>query len=279
MNFLVTGTAGYVGKHIVSSLLQQGHQVTAVYRNPPKIKIKTKNILYDVLASSGDAFERLGRPDVCIHAAWENGFDHGNESHIKNVEGHISFMRNMLEGGLKHLVGIGTAHEIGFHVGVVSETTPTNPLNPYGIAKNYLQRVQKLLCERHGATEQWLRCYYITGDDARNNSIFRRILDASAKGQKTFPLNSGELLYDFIDVGELGRLIALVSSQSKITGIINCCSGEPVSLKTKVLKFIAENKLEIEPKWGEFPNRPYDSRAVWGETEKLELALQASDGV
>jgi nucleoside-diphosphate-sugar epimerase len=276
MHFLVTGTGGYVGKHVVDALIKQGHQVTAVSRQSTKTTEITRSVSYDVLASTADVFERLGKPDVCIHAAWENGFNHGHESHIRNVEGHISFMRNMLEGGLKHLVGIGTAHEIGFHVGAISEFTPTNPQNPYGIAKNYLQRVQRLLCEKHGATEQWLRCYYITGDDARNNSIFRKLLEATNKGQKAFPLNSGELLYDFIDVAELGRLIALVSSQSKVTGIINCCSGEPVTLKTMVQKFIIENSLDIEPKWGEFPNRSYDSKAVWGDTEKLKRALQSS---
>jgi nucleoside-diphosphate-sugar epimerase len=270
MHFLVTGSGGYVGKHIVNALRIQGHDVTTVSR---KSDNKISSVIYDILECTSNVFEKLGKPDVCIHAAWENGFNHGHESHIKNVEGHISFMRNMLEGGLKHFVGLGTAHEIGFHVGAVTEFTPTNPSNPYGIAKNYLQRVQKLLCEKHGATEQWLRCYYITGDDARNNSIFRKILEAAAKGQKTFPLNSGELLYDFIDVAELGRLIALVSSQVKVTGIINCCSGEPVTLKTMVQNFIAENKLDIEPKWGEYPTRPYDSKAVWGDTEKLKAAL------
>lgn len=273
MKFLVTGTNGYIGKHIVDALRQQGQEVLSVSRRPDE---KSNTLAYDILSSSADVFEKLGKPDVCIHAAWENGFNHGHDSHLKNVEGHISFLRNMLEGGLNHFVNLGTAHEIGFHVGAVTEFTPTNPTNPYGIAKNYLQRVQKLLCEKHGATEQWLRCYYITGDDARNNSIFCKLLEAEAKGQKTFPLNSGELLYDFIDVGELGRIIALVASQKEVTGIINCCSGEPVTLKTMVQKFIAENGLAIEPKWGEFPARVYDSKAMWGDTEKLKLALTAA---
>ena len=277
MKFLVTGANGYVGRHVVDALVALGHDVTAATRGEPGTQAGARPLRLDVLDAPDDVYELTGRPDVCIHLAWENGFAHNSPSHIQNADRHIRFMRNMLSGGLKHLVGIGTAHEIGPHVGPVTETTPTNPIHAYGVAKNYLQRVQKLLCAEHGATDQWLRCYYITGDDARNNSIFRRMLDAVAEGKTTFPLNSGELLFDFIDVHELGRQIALVSSQKEVTGIINCCSGVPTSLKTMVLRFIAENKLPIEPQWGAFPIRPYDSLAIWGDPEKLRLALAAAE--
>lgn len=275
MHFAVTGSNGYVGRHIVNALIKSGHAVTSISRSRVDAHDGTSQLNFDILNSSPDVFERLGKPDVCIHAAWENGFNHNHDSHIANVERHIAFMRNMIEGGLKHIVGIGTAHEIGYHVGAVTEFTPTNPINPYGIAKNYLQRVQKLLSDKHGITQQWLRCYYITGDDSKNQSIFGKILAAAALGKKTFPLNSGEFLYDFIDVAELGELIAAVSSQNKVTGIINCSSGKAVSLKTKVQKFIADNKLPMEPHWGEFPERAYDSKAIWGDTEKLNRALAA----
>ncbi|UXN66754.1 hypothetical protein N8E89_19290 (plasmid) [Phyllobacterium sp. A18/5-2] len=103
-----------------------------------------------------------------------------------------------------------------------------------------------------------------------NNSIFTKLLKAEAEGKSEFPLNTGELLYDFIHVNELGAMIADVAEQREISGIINCCSGDPISLKTMVLRFIAENNLTIKPIWGAFPLRPYDSRAIWGDTQKLQ---------
>lgn len=276
-HFVVTGSGGYIGRHIVRVLRARGHKVTAVARNRPDIARDPDTTYYDVLNSSPDVFAELGKPDVCIHAAWENGFNHGHDCHLENLPKHVSFLQNMLRGGLKHIASIGTVHEIGFHVGPVSETTPTNPTNPYGIAKTHLQRVQKLLCDKHGAVDQWLRCYYIVGDDKLSNSIFGKIIAAVERGQADFPLNTGEMLYDFVDVGVLGELIADVASQDAVRGIINCCSGEPVTLKTKVLEFIASNKFPINPKWGEFPTRPYDSRAVWGDTQKLILARAAAN--
>lgn len=275
-HFVVTGSGGYLGRHIVQALRDAGQKVTGVTRAKPGRVADASTTTYDVLQSSPDVFEQLGKPDVCLHAAWENGFNHAHDSHLDNLSAHITFLQNMLRGGLKHVATLGTVHEIGYHVGPVDETTPANPTNAYGIAKNHLQRVQNLLCEKNGATSQWLRCYYITGEDRLNSSVFAKILAAVDKGQAIFPLNSGEMLYDFIDVKILGQLVAQVAGQSKVTGIINCCSGEPLTLKTMVERFIASNSLPIQPKWGDFPSRPYDSKAIWGDVAKLNLALQAA---
>lgn len=288
MKFVITGAHGYVGLYVVRALLELDHKVMAVShplydtvaKGVENISLKgVENISLDVLSGGPDVFTRLGSPDVCVHLAWEAGFDHSNPVHIKNVEKHIAFMESMLAGGLKHLVGIGTMHEIGYHVGPITENTPTVPRHPYGMAKNYLRQIQQLLCERYGAVGQWLRCFYIVGDDRRNNSIFTKILAASSEGRTTFPLNSGELLCDFIKVDELGRQIACVASQTAVTGTINCCSGVPISLKTMVTRFITEHKLAVEPQWGKLPLRPYDSPAIWGDTTKLKIVLEAASRI
>lgn len=277
MKFAVTGGGGYIGSHVVSALQRAGHEVMSVEWRPPGAGDSASNhITMDIFDGDPDLYRRLGSPDVCIHLAWEFGFDHANPAHFSNVVKHHRFIETMLRGGLKHLATAGTVHEIGFHIGPVDETTPAAPRHPYGIAKNYLRQLQDWLCAQHGAVSQWLRCYYITGDDRRSNSIFAKLLKAAEEGQKTFPLNSGELLCDFIDVDELAAQIAKVSSQTAVAGVINCCSGTPTSLKTRVTRFVAENNLDIELQWGKFPMRPYDSPAVWGDVTKLTAALGAA---
>lgn len=94
--------------------------------------------------------------------------------HLKNLPGHINFIRNMLEGGLKHVVGLGTMHEVGYHIGLISKNT--GDILMYGIAKNHLRLVQELYCKEFSAVYQWLRCFYIYGEDRLNNSIFAKLL-------------------------------------------------------------------------------------------------------
>lgn len=276
MRYLVTGGEGYVGRHLVRALVSKGANVVVCSRRgTPAIK-GARVVHLDILNPDGDVYDLTGRPDVLIHLAWEDGFKHESSKHLDNVQRHADFLRRMLRGGLRHVASLGTMHEIGYYVGPVMETTPAFPQHPYGIAKNHLRLVQGHIAKEFGATEQWLRCYYIYGDDELNNSIFTKILAAEAEGRTEFPLNSGELLYDFIEVRRLGELIASVASQDKVNGIINCATGDPISLRTMVLRFIEERGLRIKPHWGQFPLRQYDSRAIWGDVAKLNEALAAA---
>ncbi|SFJ55389.1 dTDP-6-deoxy-L-talose 4-dehydrogenase (NAD+) [Phyllobacterium sp. CL33Tsu] len=270
MRYLVTGGCGYVGQHVVSALISRGHEVVVASRTVSGGAVGAEYLQLDILNDNRNLYEISGKPDVLIRLAWEDGFNHASSKHLSNLPQHVTFLRRMLEAGLKHIVGVGTMHEVGYHIGPVDEATPTFPLHAYGIAKNYLRSVQTLMCKEFGAVDQWIRCYYIYGDDMLNNSIFTKLLRAEAEGKTEFPLNTGELLYDFIHVNELGLQVADVSEQASVIGIVNCCSGEPVTLKTMVLRFIEENHLHIKPVWGAFPMRPYDSRALWGDPAKIQ---------
>jgi dTDP-6-deoxy-L-talose 4-dehydrogenase (NAD+) len=270
MKVAVTGAGGYVGRHVVKALLRQGHDVIAIARSAQQVDGAIRGADYrvlDLFDETVDTFEALGLPDVCIHLAWEAGFNHQDPSHIGNMLKHYDLAKRLMESGLKHLSVAGSMHEIGYHVGEVNASTPTNPLNPYGVAKNFLRQSLMLLAAQHQADLKWLRMYYIYGDDTVNNSIFSKILAAEAAGKETFPLNSGEMLYDFIDVSRLGEQIGLVSTQQEYSGVINCSSGEPVALRTMVERFISANGLKIRPEYNKFPRRPYDSYAIWGNAD------------
>jgi dTDP-6-deoxy-L-talose 4-dehydrogenase (NAD+) len=132
-----------------------------------------------------------------------------------------------------------------------------------------------LLTQNTDVNLYWLRAYYITGDDMRNSSIFTKLLQAEEEGKKEFPFTTGVNQYDFIDVKELAEMIVAASTQDAVTGIINVCTGTPVSLRDKVEAFIDEKKLEIKLNYGAFPERPYDSRIIYGNNEKIKSIMGA----
>lgn len=271
MKVVVTGASGYIGRHVVDALIKMHHEVIAVDMINKGINTDATFLSLDIF--SDDIYNKLGRPDACIHMAWKDGFNHASDAHMGMLSKHYAFIKNMIDGGVKYLSVMGTMHEIGYYVGCVDENTPTNPLSMYGIAKNALREASLLLADKSDTALMWLRAYYILGDDSNNNSIFSKITQMEHEGKASFPFVSGKNKYDFIHVDELAKQIATASTQSEITGIINCCSGKPVSLADKVNEFIEKNHYSIRPDYGKFPERPYDSPAIWGDNTKINKIM------
>ena len=276
MKVVVTGASGYIGRHVVDALIKMHHEVIAVDMINKGINTDAKFLSLDIF--SDDIYNKLGRPDACIHMAWKDGFNHASDAHMGMLSKHYAFIKNMIDGGVKYLSVMGTMNEIGYYEGCVDENTPTNPLSMYGIAKNALRQSSLLLAEKSNTALMWLRAYYILGDDSNNNSIFSKITQMEHEGKASFPFVSGKNKYDFINVDELAKQIAVASTQSEVTGIINCCSGKPVSLADKVNEFIEKNHFSIRPDYGKFPERPYDSPAIWGDNTKINLIMEKYNG-
>lgn len=277
MRVAVTGAGGYMGRYVVRELLSRGHEVIAVdlqYK-----EVDSRAVFSDVKIFSGEKgiYEQLGRPDLCIHLAWQDGFIHNSPKHMENLSNHFLFIKNMIEEGCKNIAVMGTMHEVGFWEGCVTADTPCRPLSLYGVAKNALRQAILLFGKNHNVNIYWLRAFYIMGDDSRNSSIFTKLLEAQEIGKKEFPFTTGENQYDFITIRELARQIVAASTQSEYTGIINVCSGKPVSLKDKVNAFIEEKGLDIKLQYGAFPERPYDSKIIYGDNTIIQKILEAEE--
>ena len=273
---LVTGANGYIGTHVVAALLRAGVTVLAADRSPggtAKYPDGVIPVQGDIFADPAGLFERAGHVDTLVHLAWEKGFVHNDPVHITRLPDHLRFFEAAIAAGVPHLVGLGTMHEVGYFEGAIDESTPTNPRSLYGIAKDALRRSLGVVSDGKGVTVQWLRCYYIYGDDERGNSIFGKIAAAAKSGVREFPFTTGKNEYDFIEVSELAEQIAAASLQTQVTGVINCCTGKPVSLADEVEAYIARHGFDITLNYGAFPDRAYDSPAVWGDDTKIRQIL------
>jgi nucleoside-diphosphate-sugar epimerase len=273
---VVTGAAGYIGRHVVSALADDGYDVVAVCRpgNTAGIDRRARVVETDVLSADLELASIVDDSTAAvIHLAWQDGFVHNAASHMLRLSDHFRFLQSVAAAGVPRIAPLGTMHEVGYWEGGITATTPTNPRSMYGIAKDALRRAVFLALPD---TEiAWLRCYYIYGDDRNNRSIFTRVLEAADKGRASLPFTTGRNQYDFIRVEELAGQIALAATTAGFTGIINCSSGEPLSLAAKVEQFIADNGLQIELEYGAYPDRPYDSPAVWGVADDIQRLVAA----
>lgn len=273
MKILVTGANGYLGRGIVKELITNGHNVIATDFKLENVDEKAIKYELDIFKVQ-NAYDKLGQPDVLLHLAWRNGFVHTSETHIEDLTKHYAFIKSMINSGVKKVAIMGSMHEVGFYEGSINENTPCNPMNLYGISKNSLRSIVELLVRNNDVLFQWLRGYYIVGNEKYGSSIFSKIIEAEEEGKREFPFTMGQNQYDFLDYKDFCKYVAATVGQNEINGIINISSGKPEKLADRVEKFIKENKYKIQLKYGVFPDRPYDSKAIWGDSRKIEEILK-----
>lgn len=279
MKILITGANGYIGQGIVSEFVKRGEDIVAS-------DISTVDIKEDICKISGNIFELedpytyLHEPDILVHLAWRDGFKHNADSHMIDLPKHYLFLKKMMDSGVKKVCVMGSMHEVGFYEGSINENTPCNPMSLYGIAKNALRNAVSLYAEERKIDFMWLRGYYIVGHAEYGSSIFSKIVQAVREGKKEFPFTTGQNQYDFLKYEDFCKQVVSAALQDDIKGIINCCSGYPQKLADAVEDFIKEKKYPIKLKYGVYPERAYDSKAVWGDAKMINeiMAKEEENG-
>lgn len=273
LKILVTGANGYLGQGIVRSILNNGHCVVATDFNTQFVDERAERIACN-LFEVDNPYSFFSEPDVLLHLAWRDGFVHYSSAHIEDLPKHYAFIKKMVDGGIQQVAVMGSMHEIGFFEGSINESTPCHPTTPYGIAKNALRDLTQMLCKQKNIVFQWLRGYYIVGNSKFGSSIFSKITAAVDEGKTEFPFTLGQNQYDFIDYPDFCAQVAAVVGQKNEQGIINICSGKPEKLADRVERFIKENDYRIKLQYGAFPDRPYDSKAIWGNDTKIRKIME-----
>ena len=273
MKILVTGANGYLGQGIVKELLDNGHNVVAADFKTTYVDDRAEKIDCD-LFSVEEPYTYFGKPDALLHLAWRDGFVHYSENHIADLPKHYHFLKQMIEANISKISVMGTMHEIGFFEGSINENTPCHPMSLYGIGKDALRNCEASMPNGKNTKWLWLRGYYIVGHSEFGCSIFSKITASEKEGKTEFPFTMGQNQFDFIDYEDFCKQVAAAVGQDEINGIINICSGKPEKLADRVERFIKENGYGIKLKYGAFPDRPYDSKAVWGDNNKIRKIMQ-----
>ena len=220
-------------------------------------------------------FAFFENPDLLIHLSWQGLPNYNELFHIeRNLYTNYNFIKNMIENGLRNLTVIGTCLEYGMQEGSLSEEMPTNPITTYGLGKDTLRKFIKELMKTYEFTFKWIRLFYIYGRGQSPKSIISQLDQALKNNEDVFNMSKGDQLRDYLQVEKVADYIVQISLQNKINGIINCCSGKPISIKNLVKAHLKKRNKTIELNLGYYPYPDYEPMAFWGETKKLNSIIK-----
>ena len=220
-------------------------------------------------------FDYFNKPDLLIHLAWEGLPNYKEDFHItENLPRHFSFLKNIIKNGLNDLTVTGTCLEYGMIEGCLNEEMKVKPDIAYGIAKNELRKKLEELSSEYDFHLKWTRLFYMYGEGQNSKSLISQLDNALENGEESFNMSGGEQLRDFLPVKKMEEYIIEIALQNNITGIINCCSGKPISVKDFVLNYLNENGKKIKLNLGFYNYTDYEPMEFWGDTSKLKTIIK-----
>jgi len=270
---LVTGATGFIGRHVVSKLYDDGYEVIAIARDLKKLdglKGVTRGVEMDISKAPEDAYLTLGSPEVVIHLAWDGLPNYGSLHHFEHeVPCHYAFLKALVEAGLPSLLVTGTCFEYGMQSGSLSEDLPALPVTPYGFAKDILRMQLEYLQRRKAFELTWCRLFYIYGEGQPASSLYSQLKAAVKRGDDVFNMSGGEQLRDYLSVEQVADYIVSLAACKMSAGVVNVCAGKPISVRRLVEQWIHEYGWKIHLNLGHYPYPDYEPMAFWGDAARL----------
>ena len=278
MKILVTGATGFIGNYVIKELLENNCKVIATSSNEAKAReaswfTQVNYIPFDLKAfdNSINYQSFFDNPAAVIHLAWEGLPNYKVAFHTEeNLPRHLAFLQNLISNGLTDLTVTGTCFEYGMQEGALREDMPAMPSNAYAIAKDSLRNALEEISHKTALNLKWVRLFYMYGQGQNPNSLFSQLDKALANGDAVFNMSGGEQVRDYLPVEKMATYIVDIALQNKITGIINCCGGIPVTVKELVETYLKERNKNISLNLGYYPYSDYEPMRFWGDNSKLK---------
>ncbi len=273
MKVLVTGGAGYIGSHMVKTLIEADHQVTVLdnlsngYRDAvhPEAEfilgdLENKEVIYRVFEQEFDGVIHF----ASFIQVGESVIDPGMYYH-NNVCNTLNLLDVMVKAGCFHLIFSSTAAIFGNPKNLlIDELHPTSPINPYGRSKWIVEGVLKDYEIAYGLKSICLR-YFNAAGAAPDGSLGERhnpethlipLVLKTALGQRPsieiygndYRTPDGTCIRDYIHVIDLCEAHMLALYQLIKTGkssSYNLGNGNGFSVKEiiKVAEKVTGNKI------------------------------------
>jgi UDP-glucose 4-epimerase len=255
-NILVTGGAGFIGRHLVNKLVDLNHQVTVIddlsvssqHNLPQKIKFVKIQIQDPKL----DGLIQSIKPEVIFHLAAENSvLSSVDKTLTSNVIGTYNLLNAAKKNQVKHFIFTSSAAVYGnAKTFPITETHPLKPISAYGISKLTSELHFKLFKSHFNTTIFRFANVYGPGQNSSNEGgVVAIFIKQLLNHLKPNLYGLGTQTRDFVYVADI--VDALILGLNKLTNtILNIGTNTETSILDllKLTSKLLDQKLEYSSK-------------------------------
>lgn len=300
MTVLVTGGAGYIGSHMVLNLTDAGEDVVVLDNLVTGFDWAIDGRAKFVQGNAGDIDFVLKLIEThkiteIVHFAGSIVVPESVADPLKYYGNNTATSRNLIEaavkGGVKHFIFSSTAAVYGMTgLAPVVETTPLNPMSPYGRSKLMTEWMLSDVAAAHPMTYGVLRYFNVAGADPGKRSgqstplatHLIKVACQTALGQRAkmdifgtdYETPDGTCVRDYIHVTDLIAAHALLLKHLRGGGdstTLNCAYGQGYSVRQVVNTVKAVSGVDFLAEEG--PRRPGDPASITATGEKVRSLL------
>jgi nucleoside-diphosphate-sugar epimerase len=287
---LITGASGFIGRHCLPLLLEQGYEIHSISRYPLSIDPAIHWHQIDLL-------DRLNvtqlmaqiKPSHLLHLAWYAvpGTYWTALENFKWVQASLDLLQSFKEYGGERVVMAGSCAEYDWQYGYCDESiTPLNPKSPYGSCKHSLSLMLDAFCKQVDISAAWGRIFWLYGQFEDPNRLVSSVIK-SLLSKTTAQCSAGNQIRDFLYVEDVANALVQILG-SNLTGAINIGSGMPISIRTLVeyigtmldridlLQFSPQNDLHQEAPLVVANVRRLRSELLWTPKFSLQQGIELS---
>ena len=264
MNIFVTGGAGFIGRHLVKSLLKSGYKVTIFdnFSNSSEKQIAPLvddglNVIRGDITNYESLLNSLSGNDLVIHLAAQisvqKSIDDPEFTNKVNVEGTVNLLKACVKQNIKKIIFVSSAAVYGVPDELpISEKSQTKPISPYGESKLAMEKSLEEFSQSNDLNCIILRLFnvYGEGQSIEYAGVITKFMEKIQSDKPLIIFGDGNNTRDFVSIKDVVNFfhLAIEKLDDKKASIYNIATGKPISINelANLMITISGKKLEIK---------------------------------
>jgi nucleoside-diphosphate-sugar epimerase len=286
MRILMTGANGFVGSHVLESLLEDSENKIAITLRTTsdisRIKSHIENneiVIFYLEKESIDAIITRFEPEIVVHLSVyykkKHDFNDIEEMFNSNITFPAKILDSMVKNNVRFFINTGTFTEFLLDENFLTDKCKISPSNLYSATKVAFEEILKFYSDKFGIRAITLKLLAPYGPKDNPKKLIPYLINCAIKNEiaKTSP---GEQNWDFIYVKDIARsykaAVEFITKRWNKYEVFVIGTGEVFSIRD-IAKLINDFHGNLKVEWGALPYNENETYYVKADTTKARNIL------